>query len=224
MNVVLLHGLARSSRAMRPLGRALAGAGHELLAIDYPSRARRLRDCAAHVLDAIAARGWDRAPDTLAFVGHSMGGLVFRALPLVQPDFHAAAAVLLGSPLTGSLLAASLAPRPLGRLVFGPALQDLSPDAVAGLPPPPAPFGVIAGDRPTWLLPGTWLLARLAPGRPSDSTVLLEETRHPAAADHLVVPRAHSFLMGDREVQRQVLHFLQHRRFFRAGETTGAPT
>lgn len=213
MNVVLLHGLARSSRAMRPIQRALVAAGHEALPIDYPSRAVRLRDCAAHVLEAIAARGWAGAPDELAFVGHSMGGLVFRALPLLQPGLRAAAAVLLGSPLTGSLLAATLAPRPIGRLLFGPALQDLSPEAVAPLPPPPAPFGVIAGDRPTWLLPGTWLLAHLAPGRASDSTVLLDETRHPDAADHLVVPRAHSFLMGDPQVQRQVLHFLLHHRF-----------
>ena len=213
MRLALLHGLARTTRSMSSLERALVGAGHEVTVVGYPSRQRRLRALARDLAERLDAIGLGPGHDDVGFVTHSMGGILLRALAAERPGARWGRSVLLGCPLRGSILAERLHAVGAVRLLFGPALEDLSPGAVAHLPDPPCPFGVIAGSTWSPLLPGAFFLRAWARGEPSDSTVLVEETRTPAAADHLVVRGVHSLLAHNREVQAQVLAFLERGRF-----------
>lgn len=216
LRIALLHGLARSSRSLRSLERTLDAAGHDAFPVDYGSRRARLRDIAVEVAERLSQLGLEGGGPDVGFVCHSMGGLVLRALPTALPGFSCGRSVLLGSPIHGSILAERLRDVRVAQLFFGPALSDLGPEAVKELPLPPGPFACIAGDTWSPLLPGAYFLRAWAKGQPSDSTVLVEETRSPAAADHLVVHGVHTFLARDRLVQQQVLAFLATGAFLRA--------
>ena len=99
---------------------------------------------------------------------------------------------------------------PLFKAVLGPAGQQLVTDKdgiINSLPVPPFPFGVLAGGRSAStgynpLLPGD-----------NDSTVTVASTRLAGAADFILLPVIHSFLMSDQKCIDATRHFLQHERF-----------
>jgi pimeloyl-ACP methyl ester carboxylesterase len=200
---------------MTSLERQLERAGHEVAPIGYASRRQPLRTLAAAVGERLDGIGAGRGGPDVGFVTHSMGGLLLRALAAERPDVRWGRSVLVGCPVSGSILAERLHRVRAVRLFFGPALEDLAPRAVEALPHPPCAFGVIAGSTWSPWLPGAHFLRAWARGQPSDSTVLVEETRSPAAADHVVVAGVHSLLPQNAEVHRQVLAFLATGRFLR---------
>jgi triacylglycerol esterase/lipase EstA (alpha/beta hydrolase family) len=73
---VLIHGLGRSSRSMRPIERRLSAGGYDVLNIDYASRSADVRALAAVVAEQIRAYA---AGEPLNFVTHSLGGILLRA-------------------------------------------------------------------------------------------------------------------------------------------------
>ena len=202
--VVLLHGLGRTSFSMRRLERALDAHGHPTLNLDYPSRRRDLRACARHVLPAIVA--WQATTGhAVAFVGHSMGGLVARVVA-AEPVVAARAIVMLGPPNRGSEVADYVHGFALGRRVFGPALGDLRTTAATAMPRPSCPIGVIAGRRS--YLPFT---SRLIPDR-HDGLVSLERSRLDGA-DWISLDAGHTFLMNHHEVVGATTAFLERGSF-----------
>lgn len=134
--VVLLHGIARTSRSMRPIEVAIRAAGYRTLNLDYSSRRHNLADLAGSVEQQLAAAGAWRA-GTLHFVTHSMGGLVARQL--LAGDLPAGArigrVVMLAPPSTGSEVADFLAPLPPYRWLYGPAGQQLTTNYGRGASP-----------------------------------------------------------------------------------------
>lgn len=213
MHLVLLHALARTARSMQPLGRALEREGHTVDVVPYPSRARPLEGLAEHVLLRLDRTGVRGAGEALGFVGHSMGGVVYRSLRLVDPGFRCGRSVLLGSPAAGSLVAETLARIPPVRWAYGLALPELERTRVAALPAFPGPTGCIAGTLASPLVPASWVLRVVAPDEPSDSTVLVREALHAQAVDHATVHATHTFLPSNPEVTALVLRFLAHGRF-----------
>lgn len=201
--VVLLHGLGRSRASLRRLHQALLAAGHEVLAIGYPST---WRDATAHaaqvaeVLDALPAGS------RVAFVTHSLGGIVARHLltgpaPAGRP-WQATRVAMLFPPNQGSRLAEILCRCLPVRLLLGPVLDGLTPAGVRNLPAPPCPVLVIAGGRGddrgrNPLLPGD-----------DDGVVALAETRLPGARQ-LLLPLGHTFGMDDPRLIAAVRDFLR---------------
>lgn len=209
--VVLLHGIARTSRSMRPMESFLRAAGYRTLNLDYPSRRHDLAGLADVVRRQLAAAdAWNAVK--LHFVTHSMGGLVIRHLLADDLPPHAAIgrAVLLAPPSAGSEVADFLAPlAPYGWL-YGQAGRQLTTSHRSGVPAisPDLELGVVAGST-GW----PYLLGSLLLPRPHDGRVSVERTRLAGMRDHLVVPATHSLIMRVPEVQRQVLHFIRHGRF-----------
>jgi pimeloyl-ACP methyl ester carboxylesterase len=204
--VVLLHGLVRTSRSMRPMGRALADAGFRVVNVDYPSLDLPIGELAEH-LDHALRREVLPARE-VHFVGHSAGGILARYFLAERPDFPVGRMVMLGPPNAGSELAehADFLER-----WTGPLTTELArgPDSVpAALPVPPYDLGVIAGDRS--VLPSSWLIEG-----PDDGLVAVSETHVSGARDHLVVRRSHTWIMNSDEVQRQTVHFLRRGSFAR---------
>ena len=76
--VILLHGLARTSRSLDRMEEALAEAGYHTVNLDYPSRSQPVERLAA----AYVAEGFRRCAASGArpvhFVTHSMGGILVR--------------------------------------------------------------------------------------------------------------------------------------------------
>lgn len=208
MIVVLLHALARTSFSMRGMARALERAGHETIAIDYRSTRAPLVMHAEHVLSVLARRGLGARRD-LGFVGHSMGGVVIRALPLADPTYHFARAVTLGSPVNGSKVAELLGAYAFFRAVYGPAFAELTPAFARTLPPAAGPIANIAGTRRAGWVPAAHVLRYFRVDEPSDSTVLVREAICENATARAEVDAPHSFLPSNREVQRLTLRFLE---------------
>ena len=93
----------------------------------------------------------------------------------------------------------------------GPSATALhtGPDGYpASLPAPDYPVGVIAGTRST-RLSDRWLPV------PNDGAVSVESARLEGMTDFIMLDVAHWDLRGNREVARQVIHFLREGEFAR---------
>ena len=209
--VVLLHGIARTSASMRPLQRALLGAGYAVLNLDYRSRHLTL-DALADAIHAPLERFAGAQSGPVHLVGHSMGGLLARTYLARHRPARLGRAVMLGTPNGGSEVADALRHWPLYRLVFGPAGQQLgtlrNPSVADMLGTVDYPLGIIAGDRP--LSPR--LAALFLPG-PNDGKVTVASTRVGGMADHVVLPTSHTRLVGHPLAIAATLSFLRDGRF-----------
>jgi len=202
--VVLLHGLARGRGSMERLGAHLRAHEFETWSHTYPSRKHSLAYLASALTELLVERAGDRP---LHAVTHSMGGVIVRHLH--DPRLHWERIVMLAPPNQGSWIAAGLVRNPIFRWFYGPAGAELA-DASAW-PPPPAPFGVIAGTRHRAFTNVTsWTVGtRFAAGTPNDGTVAVEETRLPGMAAFAEVDATHTWIMNAPATQRLVAMFLR---------------
>jgi pimeloyl-ACP methyl ester carboxylesterase len=211
--VLLLHGIAASSRSLRKLEQAITEAGYETLNLSYPSRKMSLEQL-VHWLHAkrdwIAGRdhGWTH------IVTYSMGGLLARAYIARYRPLSFGRMVMIAPPNGGSEIADLLARNPVYRWAFGPAGLQLTTEATEllsrTLGPVDYPLGIVAGDRA--IDPLSWSLIP----RPNDGRVSVARTKLREMTDHVTVHATHFAMMRNLEVIRQTLHFLCHGRFARA--------
>ncbi|HEX5727745.1 MAG TPA: alpha/beta fold hydrolase [Longimicrobiaceae bacterium] len=185
--VVLVHGMGRTKLSMRPLARALEREGYRVLNWGYSSTADSI-PALADALSRAVARGTGAAP-RVHFVGHSLGNILVRRALAERPLPRAGRVVMLAPPNQGAASAGEAAPY-LAWLL--PPLRELDPErgTVRAIPTPRAvEIGVVAGEK--------------------DGKVSVEETHLAGERDHVVVPAAHSFIMGRRDVQALVVRFLR---------------
>lgn len=214
--VVLLHGIARTARSMRPLQHALHDAGFATLNLDYASRHKPLQALADDIHPAIAA--FARTCDgPLHVVAHSMGGLLTRIyLARHRPD-RLGRVVMLGTPNSGSEVADRLERFRAFRAFYGPAGLQLTtrPHAVlTDLPPVDYPLGIIAGTRFRDPIAAYWWLPR-----PNDGRVSVASARLANMADLITVPVSHTGLLRHPLVRDEVLAFLRDGHFIRSAST-----
>lgn len=211
-DVVLVHGLWMRPLMMRPLARRLRAGGCVPHRFGYRSRHGTIAEH-ARALDAwLLERFMPGQP--LAFVGHSLGGVVLRALAARNPHwFEGARTVLLGSPNQGSAGARFLMRWREGRWWLGVAGRELAGEAPGLLPVPPGEVAVVAGTRRRWFT--RWLLEG-----PNDGMVRVAETCLPGA-EVRTLPIGHMGLMFRRPVAEATAHFLATGRLEGYGEPAG---
>lgn len=192
--VVVLHGMGRTARSMRPMELALKEAGFDVLNIGYSSYCCSIPELGAAVRRELDAK---RLPEhtRVHFVGHSLGNIITRWV-VTQPEPPAGVTriVMLAPPNQGARMADRFAPfagwllEPIDELRTDTAatVQKLSP--LSGIE-----IGVIAGR--------------------DDSTVRIEETHVAGETAHIVTKGNHTFIMREREVQRLTVEFLRTGRF-----------
>ena len=205
--VILIHGIGRSSKCFNAMAAKLKDEDCTIVGFDYPSTRVPIQASAAYLHSVLQSLEGIQSIDVVA---HSMGGLLLRSYlsKYKEPRFHRA--VLVGVPNKGAQMADFLKNNPLFKAFFGPAGQQLvtgKDGLVETLPTPEFEFGVMAGGRSQVrgfnpLLPGD-----------NDSTVTVASTRLPGAADFLLLPVIHSFLMTDKSGIAAVQNFLKHGRF-----------
>lgn len=192
--------------SMIKLQRRLERLGYSVHPFDYSSVRGAFDDNVAALERFVAA-----VPgDVVYLVGHSLGGVLIRAvlergvLPRVQR------VVCLGSPLRGSRTARRVGRLPGGNIIAGRTLLEHCGRGGFSAWNPGVEAGGIAGN----LAFGAGLL--VGPfGEPNDGTVAVAETLVPGLADHIVLRVSHVALLWSTRVAVQLEHFLAHGRFDR---------
>jgi len=218
--VVLVHGLGRTPASMLVLETRLEGAGYRVVNFGYPSRSEPL-EALTDSLENAVRECCSEAGSKLHFVTHSMGGVLVRGYLAQREDPFEGRVVMLSPPNQGSEIVDAYADSPLLRALLGPSGVRLGTDSTgiaSELGPVDFSLGIITGDRSinpigSWLIPG-----------PDDGKVAVSRARLEGAADFIVVPATHTFIMNRRDVAEQVTHFLANGEFMREEGSEEAST
>jgi hypothetical protein len=208
--VVLLHGLARTSRSMAKLEKFLSTRGYQVINIDYPSRKHRIAELAEMVRQEVMAKTRNR--EKVHFITHSMGGIILRTIQQNDPLPHLGRVVMLSPPNQGSEVVDVLGNLSLFGFINGPAGREIGTDEQSvpkQLGKIDFELGVITGDRSI-----NWINSLLIPGK-DDGKVSIERARIEGMADFLVEHVSHPFIMKDKKVMNECLHFLRNGYFSR---------
>ena len=209
--VVLLHGLYRSERSMRPLEAPVSEAGFRVVNLDYDSRSQS-PEAFVVALDAQLVDCCADAPK-LHFVTHSLGGIVTRAYVAAHRPANLGRVVMLAPPNHGSPLGDIVAGSAVLRFLLGSTAARLGTDPLSfpnALPAADFELGVIAGTASR-----NPLGALMIDGE-SDGTVPVASTRLEGMTDFITVDSAHTYIMRSDEVAAQTVRFLTSGRFAHA--------
>lgn len=214
--VVLLHGLGRSSRSMAALARHLEASGYAVVNLGYASTKYPIDELRRDLRRELSACCLD-PQRALHFVGHSLGAIVVRAYLDEEVPANLGRVVMLSPPNKGSELADVVGDSWLAAATLGPVVGELGTDrdsAPNRLGPAHFEVGIITGNR-SWQPIGAWLIAG-----PDDGVVSVASARLEGMADFLVVPRTHTFIVRDPVVAEQVVRFLRTGRFSHADDVS----
>ncbi len=208
-SVIVVHGLGRTSASMTILVSRLKNAGFRVVSFGYPSTSEPMEALVDRLQSEVGLCCGAEA-ETVHFVTHSMGGVLVRSYLSRQPEAHQGRVVMLSPPSQGSEIIDAFADSPLLQRFVGPAGSELGTDSAgiaSQLGPVRFSLGIVTGDRSmnplsSWLIPG-----------PDDGKVGVDRARVDGAADFMVVPATHTFIMNRRDVAEEVVHFLRHGRF-----------
>jgi pimeloyl-ACP methyl ester carboxylesterase len=203
---VFVHGLWLNGAEFTLLRRRLArDQGFEGHRFSYPTVRGSMEQTIELLRTFVAAIDAQR----VHFVGHSFGGVVlcryFQKFPCERPG----RVVILGSPLTGSRSARTVARHPVLRRLIGPLVNaELVNDCDPRVWACQNELGVIAGTTPMGL---GRLFANF--DEDCDGTVGVSETKLPGHSAHLALPVSHMGMLASALVARQVGSFLESGRF-----------
>ncbi|WP_159011411.1 alpha/beta fold hydrolase [Bradyrhizobium sp. S69] len=208
--VVLLHGIARTSRSLNKIETALHRSRFTTLNLNYASRSKPLEVLAADIAPDIA-RFTARTDGSIHFVGHSMGGLLIRVYLARYRPPRLGRVVMLGTPNGGSEVADILQRFAIYRAFYGPAGLQLSTQqdpALRALPPIDYDLGIVAGVGTIDPISSFLILPR-----PNDGKVSVERTRLDGMTDHTIVRASHPGLLRHPAAIEQTIAFLRDGRF-----------
>ncbi|MBL4847439.1 MAG: hypothetical protein JKY65_18125 [Planctomycetes bacterium] len=130
--VVLVAGYVENGGQMVGIGRRLAAEGYQPVLLDLPSTLQPIETnvawLAARLVEIRAQSGYER----LAYVGHSMGGVVGRVCTLRTEDPGLALVITLASPHRGTHVAS---------LGLGQSARDMQRESAFGKRYPPEAVG-----------------------------------------------------------------------------------
>jgi triacylglycerol lipase len=204
--VVLLHGLARTSKAMDKLASELAEVDYKVANIDYPSRERPIEELSPLAISEGIRQCQTPQNEKIHFVTHSMGGILIRYYLESNEIDNLGHVVMIAPPNQGSEVVDKLSGVPGYAVVNGPAGQQLGTDPnsiPSNMGPVDYSVGVIAGNKTF-----NPLLSQFLPN-PDDGKVSVERTKVEGMADFVVVNASHPFIMEDDEVIGYTLRFLK---------------
>jgi len=209
--VILLHGLARSSRSMDKLEKKLTAVGYSVLNVDYEATKFTIDFLAERALTAVIDQQKERSPAQIHFVTHSMGGILVRYYLKHHKLPNLGRVVMISPPNHGAELVDRFKNVFFFKTLHGPAGGQLGTDdgsILSDLGPIDFELGVIAGNKSfnpiySWLIPG-----------PDDGVVSVESTKIQGMTDFVVLPYSHTFIMKSDGVIDQIIHFLE-KGFFR---------
>lgn len=210
--IILLHGLARTSRSMNKAGKLLAAYGYKIINVDYPSRSAGIGILAQKYIAQALKQCDVKGVKKIHFLTHSMGGILLRHYLASQSIDKLGRVVMLAPPNQGSEVVDKLGSWRLFYYLNGPAGLQLGTgnNSVPNrLGPVNFQLGVIAGSKTVNLL-----LSRLIPGI-NDGKVSVNRAQVAGMKDFIIMPYSHPFIMRSEAVIEQALHFIQQGCFAR---------
>lgn len=194
---------------MEKLADSLSDTGYRTINDGYPSTLYTIDKLANNAIGKALAKCPKEA--TIHFVTHSMGGILVRQYLHLNAIENLGRVVMLGPPNKGSQVVDKLQNVPGFKLINGPAGMQLGTGELSvpsQLGSATFEVGIIAGTR------SNLVLSLMLPN-PDDGKVSVENTRLEGMSAHIELPVAHPFMMNNKEVIRQVKHFLKHGAFSR---------
>lgn len=208
--VILLHGMARTEKAMRPMQGFLSRQGYQVINLGYPSRQHSVETLSTLAISPALEACEKLNASRIHFVTHSLGGILLRHYLTDNVIHNHGRTVMLGPPNQGSEVVDKLGKLPGFNAVNGPAGQQLGthansmPNSLGGVN---FDLGVIAGTQSINLF-----LSTLIPGK-DDGKVSVERTKVEGMSDFIAMPTTHPLMMRNKQVMAQTLHFLKTGRF-----------
>ncbi|SHF26236.1 Alpha/beta hydrolase family protein [Microbulbifer donghaiensis] len=203
--VILLHGLTKDSRSLRPLQHQLIDAGYYVANIDYPSRQKPIAELADYAVKAGLEQCARVNARPVNFVTHSLGGLLVRHYLQRHSVAQLNRIVMLAPPNHGSRVGDILSCIPYIKDINGPAGRQLGTGAGSvPLQLEPAAFnlGIIAGNRSLNPLASSLLAGQ------DDGRITVESARLPGMCSFLVLPQTHGGIAADEQAIFQALQYL----------------
>jgi len=212
--VVVLHGIARSSKHMQSLATHLQEQGYDVINLDYPSTSHTLETLTELIHKDISEKL--KEDKRVHFVGYSMGAILIRTIIHKYKPKNLGRVVQLAPPNNGSEVADFLKNVWLYKKIYGPAGQQLITDQqkIKDL------FGEI--DYELGIIAGNSTIdpvsSALIPGD-DDGKVSTKSTKLKGMKDHIIVPSSHTFFPSNKTVHNQTMHFLKNGVFKRNQDT-----
>ncbi|HEY8036089.1 MAG TPA: alpha/beta fold hydrolase [Methylobacter sp.] len=210
--IILLHGLARTSRSMNKAAKLLAAYGYKIINVDYPSRSADISILAQKYIAQALKQCDVEGVKKIHFLTHSMGGILLRHYLASQSIEKLGRVVMLAPPNQGSEVVDKLGGWRLFYYLSGPAGLQLgtgNSSVPNQLGPVNFQVGIIAGNKIV-----DPLLSRLIPGV-NDGKVSVNRAQVEGMQDFIVMPYSHPFIMRSEAVIEQALHFIQQGCFAR---------
>lgn len=211
--VVLLHGLNRSWRAMRPMAEALHEGGFTTANVDYPSQGGSIEEIAPLAVSAGLDECRKAGATRIHFVTHSLGGILLRYQNEHAPISDLGRVVMLGPPNQGSELVDKTRDWPGFNMFTGDAGAQLGTDIESM----PGMLGSV--DFELGIIAGTGTINVIASAmlpNPDDGKVSVASTRVDGMDDFLTVGNSHRYITRSDVVIRNTKSFLRSGAFLDA--------
>ena len=216
--VILLHGLARSERAMDKMADTLEESGYLVANIAYPSREHPIPVLAVMALEEGTAQCRASGSNRIHLVTHSLGGILVRQYLKDHEIPELGRVVMLAPPNQGSEVVDRLDELPVLEWIMGPAVLELGTgdgDLPNELGPVDFDLGIIAGSRSIDPFSSQFL------PNPDDGKVSVDNTRVEGMCAMLVLPVSHALMMRNDDVIGQVGDYLKTGSFSAEGAKNG---
>jgi triacylglycerol lipase len=209
--VVILHGILLGSNSMNKIADSLDEAGYEVCNINYPSTKLCLDETVDYVFKQITPI-LNRNDSIVHFVGHSLGGLIIRALLHKYHPYNLGRVVMLATPNKGTEFADFFANHWAYKKIFGAIGATLCTDQtnfITQLGKVNYELGVIAGCVSYNPFANIFFKEKL-----NDGLIAVHNTYIEGMTDHLVVDNSHILMLFDEDVIFEIAHFLKNGSFF----------
>ena len=213
-SVILLHGLARTDKSMVSLESSLKENGYLVINAKYPSTEHSIEKLAEIIIPKALEKC--RKGSKVHFVTHSLGGILVRQYLRQNTINNLGRVVMLGPPNHGSKVVDNINGLPGFKAITGPAGSQLG----SGTESIPNQLG--KADFELGIIAGTHTLNPILSvmlEKPNDGKVSVASTKLEGMADHIELPVTHPFMMNNKVVISQVMHFLQKGVFDRSNNT-----
>ena len=211
--IILIHGLARTSRCMNKAASLLTAYGYDVINVNYPSRKKAIGALVNLYIHPAIKECETKAYKQIHFLTHSMGGIILRYYLATHNIKNLGKTVMLAPPNQGSEVVDKIGHLGLFYLLNGPAGRQLGTDKDSvpmRLGKLNFEAGIITGYRSI-----NPLLSLLIPGK-NDGKVAVERAKIEGMKDFYLVPSTHAFIMQRSKVIYQALYFIQQGVFFKS--------